>query len=83
MSSSITGVDIEIINRFKIVLLIISSRYKIDLKKFNNYCILIAQKFIDKYNWYNMPTSVHKILIHETQIIEELSILPIGQFSEE
>jgi len=83
MSSSITGVDIEIINRFKIVLLTISSGYKIDLKKFNNYCILTAQKFVDKYPWYNMPTSVHKILIHGTQIIEALSILPIGQFSEE
>ncbi|KAL4113959.1 hypothetical protein QTP88_017505 [Uroleucon formosanum] len=36
MSSSITGVDIEIINRFKIVLLTISSGYKIDLKKIKN-----------------------------------------------
>jgi len=76
-SSSITGVNIEI------VLLTISIGYKIDLKKFNNYCILTAQQFVDKYHWYNMPTSVHKILIHGTQIIEALSILPIGQFSEE
>jgi hypothetical protein len=30
-----------------------------------------------------MPTSVNKILIHGTQIIEALSILPIGQFSKE
>lgn len=83
MSSSITGVDNEIINRFKIVLLTISSGYNIDLMKFNNYCILTAQKFVDKYPWYYMPTSVHKILIHGTQIIKALSILPIGQFSEE
>jgi len=83
MSSSITGVDIEIINRFKIVLLTICSGYKIDIKKFNNYCILTAQKFVGKYSWYNIPTSVNKILIYGTQIIEALSILPIGQFSEE
>jgi hypothetical protein len=42
MSSSITGVDSQIINGFKIVLLTISSGYNIHLTEFKSYYILTA-----------------------------------------
>ena len=38
--------------------------------------------FVDKYPWYAMPTTMHKILIHGALVIESC-LLPIGQLSEE
>lgn len=42
-----------------------------------------ARMYVHKYEWYYMPSSVHKILIHGEKIIEHFSILPIGQLSED
>ncbi|XP_025411419.1 uncharacterized protein LOC112684234 [Sipha flava] len=82
VSSSITGVDKNIIVRFKVILEVISSGEKIKGVEFNNYTFETAQLFISKYPWFYLPASVHKILIHETQIVEN-AILPIGLLSEE
>ena len=35
------------------------------------------------YDWYYMPSSVHKILIHGERIIRHFVIVPIGQLSED
>lgn len=50
--------------------------------EFNNYAFETAQLFISKYPWFYLPATVHKILIHGTQIVEN-AILPIGLLSEE
>ncbi len=34
------------------------------------------------YNWYYLPATVHKVLMHGAEIIESM-VLPIGQLSEE
>lgn len=81
-SARITGIDEEIISRFRIILLTISSGYAIKVDSFKNYCQATARKFVELYSWYNMPTTVHKILIHSPAIIAN-SILPIGQLGEE
>lgn len=38
--------------------------------------------YVSLYNWYHMPTSVHKVLLHGADIIDSFE-LPIGNFSEE
>lgn len=81
-SSKITGIDKELITRFRTILLAISSGYSIKVKLFKNYCLNTARRFIDLYPWYNMPTSVHKILFHSSEIISYF-MLPIGQLGEE
>lgn len=60
----------------------ISSDHKINLTKFREYSIETACKFVQLYPWYYMPTSVHKLLIHGTEIISS-SLLPIGQMAED
>lgn len=82
ISSEITEIDEELIKHFHIILQVISSGFEIDAKKFQKYAIETAQKLVDLYPWFNMPTTVHKILIHGHQIIES-SLLPIGQMSGE
>lgn len=82
ISARITEVNEDVIQRFYVVCQVISCGYEIDIKKFENYSLQTARKFVELYPWYYMPTSVHKILIHGSKIIES-SLLPIGQMSEE
>lgn len=60
----------------------LTSGLKINAEKFDAFTIETANLFIDKYGWYRMPVSVHKILIHGSQAIA-YSLLPIGMLSEE
>ena len=52
------------------------------MHKFHNYTLTTARIFVELYPWYYMPTSVHKLLIHSSQIVAH-ALLPIVQLSEE
>ena len=80
--SEITNVDEELIKKFKTILICISSQYQINLDKFEKYCFDTAKHYKSKYPWYPMPATVHKVLIHGRQIVEN-TVLPIGYFGEE
>ncbi|XP_054723231.1 uncharacterized protein LOC129233194 [Uloborus diversus] len=82
LSSDITGLDIELIQRFSIILQAVSSEQEINEDEFEKFTFDTAKLYVQLYNWYFMPASVHKLLIHGRQIIEH-AILPIGQLSEE
>lgn len=82
ISASITGLNLDLIERFHIILQTISSGFDIHVQKFNEYCINTAREFVALYPWYSMPTTVHKILIHGATIADSLE-LPIGHMSEE
>lgn len=60
----------------------ISSGHKIDVEKYRIYVLNTAKLFVEKYPWYPMPPTVHKVLIHGPEIIEH-ALLPIEQLSEE
>lgn len=81
-SAEVTGLDENLIHRFYIILQTISSGYEIDVNKFHEYTMETARKYVSLYLWYNMPTSVHKVLIHGSAVINQ-AILPIGQLGEE
>lgn len=81
-SSRITGIDINLINRFKVILEVISSGHEIDHQKFDDYAQDTAKLYVGLYGWHPMSPTVHKILMHGAQVIAE-AILPIGQLSEE
>lgn len=59
-----------------------SSGHEINIDQFDAYCLVTANKYVSLYNWYYMPTTVHKILIHGSQVIENV-VIPIGQLTEE
>lgn len=59
VSSSITGVDIMIIKRT--ILKTMASGYTINLKLFEEYTLETAQLFVEKYPWYNMSPTIHKV----------------------
>jgi hypothetical protein len=80
--SEITGVDFKFIHRLSNILKAINSGLPINLDAFNQYCQATAKEYVKKYNWFYMPASVHKLLIHGSEIISNF-LLPIGMFSEE
>ena len=63
MSAEITGMDENLIKRFHIILQSISCGYEVNCDKFKNYTNETAKIFAQKYLWYYMLTSVHKLLL--------------------
>ena len=82
VSASITGIDQNLIDKFHVILQVISCGFDITVVKFEEYALSSARRFVELYPWYYTPTSMHKILIHGSQIIESF-LLPIGKMSEE
>ena len=81
-TSEITGLNEELIDRCDTILRVISSGYPIDVTAFKKYALDTARLYVRFYEWYPMPASVHKILLHGSQAIE-IAVLPIGMLSEE
>lgn len=82
LTASITKVDVILITRFSIILQTLVSGCAVDPDKYHEYAMDTAKRFVKKYFWFYMPTSVHKILIHGSSIIRA-TVLPIGELSEE
>lgn len=82
LSAKITGLDENLINRFRVILITLSCGKDIDTAKFQEYASSTAELYISLYSWYKMPPSVHKILFHGADVIKSLN-LPIGLYSEE
>ena len=81
-SADITGVDFRLISRMKIILEVISSGHKIDVEKFRQYTLDTAKLYVELYPWCPMTPTLHKVLVHGPDIVEN-ALLPIGQLSEE
>lgn len=59
-----------------------NSSYAFDLTGFKNYCEETYNLYVKEYVWFYMPVSMHKLLIHSSQIIPNFQ-LPIGFYTEE
>ncbi len=81
-TAKITGLNEDLLNRFRVILICLSSGREVDTVKFQQYASATADLYKFHYDWYKMPPSVHKVLFHGSDIIESLN-LPIGLYSEE
>lgn len=82
VSAEITGLRQDLIDRCSTILQVLSSGFNIDFEKFNNYALETARLLVQEYPWYNLPASVHKILIHGSEVAKN-ALLSIGELSEE
>jgi len=80
--SEITGVDVNLLNRFSVILTAMSSGSEINYERFDKYAKETAELYVRLYEWYRMPPSIHKILMHGSLVIQ-YALVPIGQLSEE
>jgi len=78
MSSEITEVNEMIIRWFGNILSVLNYTESLDYTKFGEYAHETARLFVDTYEWYDMPPTVHKVLIHGSEFIRS-SLLSLGQ----
>lgn len=81
-NSSITGLNKDLLYRFNVILKTISIGLEIDSHKFREYCLDTRKLYLELYSWYKLPMTVHKILVHGADIVDNC-LLPLGQMSEE
>lgn len=81
-TAKITGFNVELLKRFAVILQVMASGQRINVTKFENYTKETAVLYVKLYWWYYMPPTVHKILIHGSDVIR-FAPVPIGQLSEE
>lgn len=78
LSTAITGLDKNLIIRFTVLLKAIASGKRINVSEFESYNFSTVEIFVSLYLWYYVPVSIHKLLIHSSDIIKN-AIVPIGQ----
>ena len=67
---------------YAVILQAINSGYFIDSEAFRAYGLATARLYVEEYEWYPMPPSVHPVLIHGADIIIRAKV-PIACLSEE
>ena len=82
VTAKILNVDEELMTKCRTILRALLSGIGININNFKNFCYNVAQLYVEKYEWYPMPASVHTILIHGHRIID-CAPLPIGKLSED
>lgn len=82
-TARITGIREDLIERFHVILQTVASGERVDLSKFSEFCKDTAELYVTLYPWYYMPSSVHKLLVHGSDIIKNFGVIPIGKLSEE
>lgn len=81
-SAEITGFNVNLLKRFSVILQVVASGKKINVERFKSYTKETVRFYVELYPRYYMPATVHKILIHGSDVIE-FAAVPIGQLSEE
>lgn len=81
-ASQITGVDINLISRFKTIIEVLACNQQIDATKFGGYAKETAKIYTTIYPWRKMSATVHKILYHGEDVIK-YHLVPLGDLSEE
>ncbi|KAF2888695.1 hypothetical protein ILUMI_17478 [Ignelater luminosus] len=81
-AAEISGIDLTLIQKLKIILEALSSGHKIDEIKFTEFAKETARLYTNLYEWHPMPSTLHKIFVHGATVIKH-AIIPIGQMSEE
>lgn len=81
-TAEITGVDVRLVERLRNLLIVINSGKKINVENFRQYSLDTMHLYESLYDWYYLPTHIHKLLLHGADIIGSM-LLPICQLSEE
>ena len=80
--SECTGVDVGLIRRLHVVLQAVSCCLPLSVAKLSAYCVETAELYIQLYKWYPMPPTLHRLLMHSAEVVQQC-LLPIGMLSEE
>ncbi|KAE8739561.1 hypothetical protein FOCC_FOCC014944 [Frankliniella occidentalis] len=82
LTAELTGLDEEFLEHLRVVLIVVSSGFAIDVESFRNYTQETARLYVTHYNWYWMTASVHTLLVHGPDFVK-VAPVPLGLLSEE
>lgn len=77
--AKIKGLNENLLKRFATILSTISSCHYIKLDTYKSYCLETAKLCVQNDGWYKISASVHKLLIHSSDI----PVCGVGQLSED
>ena len=60
LSADITGVNVELIEHFHVILECINGGFPINTDAFEQYAAETRHLYLRDYAWYHMPSSVHQ-----------------------
>lgn len=80
--ASILGIDEGLVERFANILITINCQDPVNPEAFDHYCKETYRLYLNLYNWYKIPATVHKVLAHAGEIIIH-SPAPLGILAEE
>lgn len=77
VAAEITGIDKGLIDNFGIILRVLCCGSPVNVNSFKDLLRVTRNTYLIHYGWYYMPSTVHKILVHGSDVIEFFN-LPIG-----
>ncbi|XP_062543340.1 uncharacterized protein LOC134210917 [Armigeres subalbatus] len=80
--SEALNVNEELIHRLWNILIAINCQEPINPEKLDSYCKATYRLYLQLYDWYKIPATVHKVLAHAGDIIIH-SPAPLGMLAEE
>ncbi len=81
-TAAICGVSTMLVSNLDVIRRTLASGYAINPEKFGQFCTATLEQYMADADWYDIPPTLHRILVHGKSIIEETPV-PIGWTSEE
>lgn len=78
----IIGVSPVLVSNIDVIWRILASKYSVNCDKFDKLCQETLELYLSDAGWFNIPPTIHKILVHGKDIIQACPV-PIGWTSEE
>ena len=77
-----TGLSVELLRRFYVMLTVINSGFKLNPETFKVYAEETSALLKREYEWYHIPPAVHSMLVHTIEV-QEILPFTLGESSEE
>ena len=72
----VTGLDVNIVKRLKVLLAVLHSGRSVNWEKFHEYGVSTYRLLVQTYPWYYVPSSVHTLLAHAAALMSVLDLPP-------
>jgi hypothetical protein len=81
-TAKICGVSTMLVSNLDVIRRTLASEFAINPEKFGNFCRETLELYLNDAGWYDIPPTLHRILVHGEEIIRMMPV-PIGWTSEE
>jgi hypothetical protein len=81
-TAAICGVSTMLVSNLDVIWRTLASSQPINPEKFGELCEKTLEQYMSCAQWYDIPPSLHRVLVHGKEIVEATP-LPIGITSEE